>query len=109
MAGGKRGQACEPLGEGTSPASLCPPACRFTPPSLEYHAHMSTIYTDIFYILSLYKYIYVHIYRVYLQAWKPQSRPAVGGQEESWSCLLLGSSLDAGRNPTTAQEDGARW
>lgn len=86
------------------------PACRFSSPPLEHHAHTSTIFTDISYIRSLYKYIYthVHIYRVHLQAQKPTSCPAVGVWEESWS-YFWAALPGAGRKLTTAQEDGARW
>lgn len=107
MAGGKRGQACESLEKGTSPAPLCSPACRLSSPSLAHHAHVSTIYTDIFYIRSIYKYIYthIHIYRVHLQAQKPSACPVVGGQEESWS-YFWAALPGAGRKLTTGQEEG---
>lgn len=44
-----------------------------SPQHLEYHAHMSTTYTDIFYIRSLYKYINIYKYISIMCSCRPRS------------------------------------
>lgn len=111
MAGGKRGQAYESLQNGTSPASLCLPACGFSSPSLSIaHTHVYHIHRYILYTISIYIYIHthVHICRVHRQAQKPRSCTAVGDPEESrpyfWAALL-----GAGRKLAIAREGRAGW
>lgn len=44
-----------------------------SPQHLEYHAHMSTTYTDIFYIRSIYKYINIYKYISIMCSCRPRS------------------------------------
>lgn len=78
-----------------------------SPQHLEYHAHMSTTYTDIFYIRSIYKYINIYKYKSIMCSCRPRS-------------LCLAQLWEARGNPhhvpgqhsrehgETAQKGGAR-
>lgn len=82
-----------------------------SPQHLEYHAHMSTTYTDIFYIRSIYKYINIYKYISIMCSCRPRSLSLA----QLWEAGGGGSphhvpGQPSGEHGKTAQEGGAeKW